>query len=113
MAVERPSPCWSWASASESREVSKIWPPRERSVRTDVRGGRAMRRKQDGTDFGSILRRYRAAAGLTQAELAARAGMSRRGIADIERGARSWLFLELVACLEKTKKHKDTTQKMV
>jgi transcriptional regulator with XRE-family HTH domain len=38
---------------------------------------------------GELLRRYRAAAGLSQAELAERAGLSERGIADLERGARS------------------------
>jgi transcriptional regulator with XRE-family HTH domain/tetratricopeptide (TPR) repeat protein len=35
---------------------------------------------------GELLRRYRLAAGLSQAELAERAGLSRRGISDIERG---------------------------
>jgi transcriptional regulator with XRE-family HTH domain len=39
--------------------------------------------------FGQLLRRYRAAAGLTQEELAERAGLSGRGIADLERGART------------------------
>jgi transcriptional regulator with XRE-family HTH domain len=38
--------------------------------------------------FGDLLRRHRQAAGLTQEELAERAGLSRRGIADLERGAR-------------------------
>ena len=42
--------------------------------------------------FGALLRRYRAAAGLTQAELAERAGLSVRGIADLERGARTAPF---------------------
>jgi predicted ATPase/DNA-binding XRE family transcriptional regulator len=36
--------------------------------------------------FGPLLRRYRAAAGLTQEELAARAGLSVRAISDLERG---------------------------
>lgn len=36
--------------------------------------------------FGSLLRRYRRAAGLTQEELAERAGLSVRGISDLERG---------------------------
>jgi len=35
--------------------------------------------------FGPLLRRYRQAAGLTQEELAARAGLSVRGISDLER----------------------------
>ena len=37
-------------------------------------------------DFGSALRRYRVAAGLTQDELAERANVSPRSIGDIERG---------------------------
>lgn len=36
--------------------------------------------------FGDLLRRYRLATGLTQEELAGRAGVSPRGIGDIERG---------------------------
>src|SRR5436305_1546123 len=36
--------------------------------------------------FGSLLRSHRLAAGLTQAGLAQRAGVSTRGIQDIERG---------------------------
>src|SRR5690348_13918657 len=39
--------------------------------------------------FGELLRRYRAAAGLSQEELAERAGLSARGIADLERGVRT------------------------
>src|SRR5439155_3246134 len=38
--------------------------------------------------FGDLLRRYRLAAGLTQEELAAEAGLSVRGLSDLERGAR-------------------------
>jgi transcriptional regulator with XRE-family HTH domain len=38
--------------------------------------------------FGVLLSQYRAAAGLSQEELAERAGMSRRGISDLERGVR-------------------------
>jgi predicted ATPase/DNA-binding XRE family transcriptional regulator len=40
------------------------------------------------TGFGELLRRYRLAAGLTQEELAERAGVSTRGVSDLERGAR-------------------------
>jgi transcriptional regulator with XRE-family HTH domain len=39
--------------------------------------------------FGVLLSRYRAAVGLTQEELAERAGLSARGIGDLERGVRS------------------------
>src|SRR5215204_5570393 len=37
--------------------------------------------------FGDLLRRYRVAAGLTQEALAERAGVSTRGVSDLERGA--------------------------
>jgi transcriptional regulator with XRE-family HTH domain len=38
--------------------------------------------------FGVLLQQCRLAAGLSQEELAERAGLSRRGISDLERGAR-------------------------
>src|SRR5436305_10466245 len=38
--------------------------------------------------FGELLRRYRAAAGLTQEELAARTGLTPQGISLLERGVR-------------------------
>ena len=38
--------------------------------------------------FGGLLRRHRLEAGLTQEELAAQAGLSVRGLSDLERGAR-------------------------
>jgi transcriptional regulator with XRE-family HTH domain len=38
--------------------------------------------------FGSLLRSYRTEAGLSQGELAERAGLSRRAISDLERGVR-------------------------
>jgi predicted ATPase/DNA-binding XRE family transcriptional regulator len=41
-----------------------------------------------GIDFASLLRRHRHAAGLTQEELAERAGLSARGLSDLERGVR-------------------------
>ncbi len=41
-----------------------------------------------GSSFGALLRRYRQAAGLTQEALAQRAGLSVRGISDLERGTR-------------------------
>jgi predicted ATPase/transcriptional regulator with XRE-family HTH domain len=39
--------------------------------------------------FGEVLHRYRVAAGLTQEALAERAGLSARGISDLERGVRA------------------------
>ena len=54
--------------------------------------------------FGSLLRRYRALAGLSQEALAERAGISRRAIADLERGARRFPYPDtasrLAAALE-------------
>lgn len=41
-----------------------------------------------GSPFAALLRRYREAAGMTQEELASRAGLSVRGISDLERGLR-------------------------
>jgi transcriptional regulator with XRE-family HTH domain len=41
------------------------------------------------TSFGDLLRHYRQTAGLTQKELAERAGLSPRGLAYLERGGRS------------------------
>ncbi|MDP9369103.1 MAG: helix-turn-helix domain-containing protein [Chloroflexota bacterium] len=52
----------------------------------------ATRRADDATDastFGNLLRRHRMAAGLSQEELAERAGVSARGISDLERGVRT------------------------
>src|SRR5437588_12810200 len=39
--------------------------------------------------FGTLLTRYRAASGLTQEELAERAGLSVRGLRDLERGVKT------------------------
>jgi class 3 adenylate cyclase/transcriptional regulator with XRE-family HTH domain len=49
--------------------------------------------------FGVLLRRYRVAAGLTQEALADRAGLSVRGIADLERGARRFPHFHTLRCL--------------
>jgi transcriptional regulator with XRE-family HTH domain len=38
--------------------------------------------------FASLLRRHRLAEGLSQEELAERAGLSRRGVSDLERGVK-------------------------
>src|SRR5919199_6713107 len=42
----------------------------------------------EAAPFGDLVRRYRRAAGLTQEELAERAGLSVRAISDIERGVK-------------------------
>jgi predicted ATPase/class 3 adenylate cyclase/DNA-binding XRE family transcriptional regulator len=51
------------------------------------------------TGFGDLLRRHRLTAGLTQAELAERAGLSVRGINDLERGTRQHPRKDTVALL--------------
>ena len=45
--------------------------------------------RSDRATFGDLLRTHRLAIGLTQEELAERATLSRRGISDLERGART------------------------
>ena len=49
--------------------------------------------------FGDLLRRHRIAANLTQEALAERAGLSARGISDLERGARSHPYRETLTML--------------
>jgi transcriptional regulator with XRE-family HTH domain len=44
--------------------------------------------RAEPSGFGELLRRYRTAARLTQEELAERAGLSARGVSDLERGIR-------------------------
>jgi WD40 repeat protein/class 3 adenylate cyclase len=51
----------------------------------------------ESLDFGTLLRRYRKATGLTQEELAEQAGLSARSISDLERGL-------------KYRPHRDTVQ---
>ncbi len=55
--------------------------------------------KERGTTFGWLLRQHRTAAGLTQEELAERAGLSERAISDLERGARTKPWPDTVALL--------------
>ena len=53
----------------------------------------------DRVSFGDLLRRLRRAASLSQEALAERASLSRRGISDLERGARQAPRLETVRLL--------------
>src|ERR671937_1954056 len=57
------------------------WRGRHPAQRTD--SGMAI---AEHRTFGALLKRYRQAAGLTQEGLAERAGLSARGISDLERG---------------------------
>ena len=56
-------------------------------------------RGSEAPGFADLLRQHRLAAGLTQEELAERAGLSDRGISDLERGARSHPHRETVRLL--------------
>jgi predicted ATPase/DNA-binding CsgD family transcriptional regulator/DNA-binding XRE family transcriptional regulator len=56
-------------------------------ARKEARAGASMTAGGPGL-FGALLRQQRRAVGLSQAELAERAGLSRRGISDLERGER-------------------------
>src|SRR5919112_656247 len=56
--------------------------------RAHERNGRAELSRGQNSQFGVRLRRLREAAGLTQEELASRAGLTARGISDLERGER-------------------------
>ena len=49
------------------------------------------------TTLGPLLRRYRRDAGLTQEELAERAGISARTVSDVERGLRSGIYRDTAA----------------
>ena len=53
----------------------------------------------DAASFGDLLRRLRTSAALSQEALAERAGLSLRGISDLERGARRAPHLATVALL--------------
>jgi predicted ATPase/DNA-binding XRE family transcriptional regulator len=53
-------------------------------------------RRSDSPGFAELLRQHRLAAGLSQEELAEQAGISARGISDLERGARSHPHRETV-----------------
>ena len=53
----------------------------------------------DSPTFGDLLRRQPVAAGLSQEALAERAGLSRRGISDLERGARTHPYRETLTML--------------
>src|SRR5215831_2692072 len=52
------------------------------------RGRTNMATEAGSLSFGTLLKRCRLSAGFSQEELAERAGLSRRGITDLERGAR-------------------------
>lgn len=63
-----------------------------------VATGGTVRSTQPST-LGALLRRHRAAAGLTQEELARRAGVSVRSVSDVERGVSHWPHPDTIARL--------------
>ncbi len=71
---------------------------RRRDGTSSWKGGSAML-SDPSAPFGDLLRRARQAAGLTQAELAERAGLSWRGVNDLERGVRRRPRRDTVALL--------------
>jgi predicted ATPase/DNA-binding XRE family transcriptional regulator len=58
-------------------------------------GGRV--RAMEDTVLGQLLRRHRRSAGLTQEELAERAGISARTVSDVERGLRDRIYRDTAA----------------
>ncbi len=56
-------------------------------------------RRSETSLFGDLLRKHRIAANLTQEALAERAGLSARGISDLERGARTHPYRETLSML--------------
>jgi predicted ATPase/DNA-binding XRE family transcriptional regulator len=68
------------------------------AITSRVEPGRAAM-SESGPSFGDLLRRLRSAGALSQEELAERAGLSRRGISDLERGLSQAPRLETVRLL--------------
>ena len=67
-----------------------------------MRGGYdypAMSAREGSGDFGGELRRYRESAGLSQEELAERAGLTAKGISALERGERQHPYPQTVRAL--------------
>src|SRR5919112_3282969 len=62
----------------------------EREGGAEQRGGRTVSREnnENGPSFGTMLRELRVAAGLTQEELASRAGLTAKAVSALERGER-------------------------
>src|SRR5919201_1191786 len=68
------------SQAGSSAGVATFWPPFR------PRGRACLMETAPPPAFATLLRRYRQAAGLSQEELAERAGLSARTVGDLERG---------------------------
>src|SRR5947209_2223898 len=88
-----------------------------RSHRFVDRGGRYRPVTEQGATFGDLLRQYRTAAGLSQEGLAEKAGISRRAISDLERGARTrpWrdTVILLANALDLNADERDTLERVI
>src|SRR5687767_13981611 len=73
------------SSGAGARCVRLLPPITKPSPRRSAAGSAGMTSTTDST-FGALLRRHRLSAGLTQEALAERAGVSARGVQDLERG---------------------------
>ena len=56
----------------------------------------------EAAGFGAVLRRHRLTAGLSQEALAERAGLSVRGLSDLERGVREMSLATLAVVCRKS-----------
>ena len=65
----------------------------------DGAGDRSRRGRASQIPFGALLKRHRGAAGISQEELAARAGVGVRTISDLERGVARWPYPSTVTLL--------------
>jgi predicted ATPase/DNA-binding XRE family transcriptional regulator len=74
----------------EAQRARKLNAMRAKPAGADGYAGarKTMATREGRGEFAALLQRYRAAAGVSQQELAERAGLSRRGISDLERGQR-------------------------
>src|SRR5919112_983827 len=73
----------------------------EREGGAEQRGGRTVSREnnENGPSFGTMLRELRVAAGLTQEELASRAGLTAKAVSALERGERKRPYPHTVRAL--------------
>ena len=104
----RPNEGSGWLDdASFARRASWYDRPQHRLGTRAMRGRRrvleAIATDEPGS-LGELLRDYRVAAGLTQEALAEHAGLSARGIADLERGTRRFPYAHTVQRLAESLK---------